>query len=326
MQRAQTAFSILTRGPALPAASRFVANGLPPRAASTFDAAWHSLLGAYLRRTPSAASAVVLLRGMGCHVHNDHVAMRAFVDSRGTSGLAFLDAAFTAFGYAPQDKVAIPSLPVNARWYEPPAAAESWPKIFVSELRTSELPDAAARATIYEHVDGYYDGAGDAALRAALAADDSDALFTLLDEPPWAPSAADVAAVRGSDGGDPAMRAATEYAAWTLTHGHRINHLTILQNALELQALTDLRTLNALLVSEGYAFNLAGGTDGLTQGSAAAHLEQSSTRADVVPHTFGCGTVAEVPCAFLELIQRHEGFRGFLGQNAKGIFASTHAQ
>jgi 4-hydroxyphenylpyruvate dioxygenase-like putative hemolysin len=30
-----------------------------------------------------------------------------------------------------------------------------------------------------------------------------------------------------------------------------------------------------------------------------------------------------VPCAFLELIERHEGFRGFLGQNAKGIFEST---
>ena len=48
--------------------------------------------------------------------------------------------------------------------------------------------------------------------------------------------------------------------------------------------------------------------------------------ADLVPHTFGCGTTLEVPCAFLELIRRHEGFRGFLGQNAKGIFASTHAR
>ena len=59
---------------------------------------------------------------------------------------------------------------------------------------------------------------------------------------------------------------------------------------------------------------------------AAARLEQSSTVADLVPHTFGCGTTLEVPCAFLELIRRHEGFRGFLGQNAKGIFASTHAR
>ena len=36
-----------------------------------------------------------------------------------------------------------------------------------------------------------------------------------------------------------------------------------------------------------------------------------------------CGNEQSVPCAFLELIQRHEGFRGFLGQNAKGIFEST---
>jgi hypothetical protein len=39
--------------------------------------------------------------------------------------------------------------------------------------------------------------------------------------------------------------------------------------------------------------------------------------------TFGCGNEQSVPCAFLELIERHEGFRGFLGQNAKGIFEST---
>ena len=69
----------------------------------------------------------------------------------------------------------------------------------------------------------------------------------------------------------------------------------------------------------------AGGSDGLTQGSVASRLEQSSTVADHVEVTFGCGKEERLPCAFLELIQRHDGFRGFLGQNAKGIFASTHA-
>ena len=42
--------------------------------------------------------------------------------------------------------------------------------------------------------------------------------------------------MRGADGGDAALRGATEYASWTLTHGHRINHLTILHNALGLEA------------------------------------------------------------------------------------------
>ena len=49
--------------------------------------------------------------------------------------------------------------------------------------------------------------------------------------------------------------------------------------------MTDLCSLNALLDGEGFEFNAAGGSDGLTQGSAAVHLEQSSTVADLVTHT-----------------------------------------
>ena len=87
-----------------------------------------------------------------------------------------------------------------------------------------------------------------------------------------------------------------------------------------------LAALNARMIADlGFEFNKAGGSDGLTQGSVASRLEQSSTVADHIEVTFGCGKEERLPCAFLELIQRHDGFRGFLGQNAKGIFASTHA-
>lgn len=318
------AYGILSRGPPLPAAMRCVTNTAPARAATTFDSSWRSLLGAYLQRTPSAVRAISRLEAQGGRIYNDHIAMRSFVDSEGGSGLAFLGETFTSFGYSPQDDIQIPNLPVNARWYEPPEET-SWPKIFVSELRTSELPTAAADV-IYSHVDGYYGSTARSTLHAALCSEDGDALARMLDEPPWTPSADEVAMVRAADGGDAAKRAAAEYASWTLTHAHRINHLTILQNVLSLPAAHDLRSLNALLLADGFEFNAAGGTDGLTQGSAALCLEQSSTVADRVVHTFSCGTVKEVPCAFLELIQRHKGFRGFLGQNARGIFESTHAK
>jgi len=316
---------VITRGPALPAAARFVANTAQPQpsAAACFQRTWHTLLRSYLKRTPAAVHAITRLDQRGGRVHNDHIALRAFVDSDGRSGLGFLDTLFTSFGYAGQESITIPSLPVNARWYEPPAETD-WPKVFVSELRVAELPRAAADI-VFSHIDGYYNISENGALKAALAARDGDALARLLDQPAWIPSKAEVETVRDADGGDPAMRAATEYASWTLTHGHRINHLTVLQNVLDLDEAADLQSLNALLVGEGLEFNAAGGSDGLTQGSPALHLEQSSTLADRVPHTFGCGTTEQVPCAFLELIQRHESFRGFLGQNAKGIFASTHA-
>ncbi len=299
----------------------------PPPAA--FDAVVENLLGAYLERTPTAVRAVHLLQGRAAHsVHADHVAMRAFVDSNGASGLAFLHDAFVAAGYAPQPDITIPSLPVNARWFEPPAQT-GWPKIFCSELRTRELPPAASRI-IYKHIDGYYDARGRIALGAALAAlrgGDGATLTALLDEPPWRPSWEDVQLVR-SLGQDAALRAAAEYASWTLTQGHRVNHVAILQNVLGLEhaGVVDLQSLNALLQENGMVFNPAGGSDGWTQGSVAVHLEQSSTLADHISHEFSCGAVKDVPCAFLELVQRHDGFPAFLGQNAQAIFASTHSR
>merc|ERR1712039_145345 len=151
------------------------------------------------------------------------------------------------------------------------------------------------------------------------------ALVDLLETPPWHVSAGEEMKVRAVGVADTQLAGAAEYAAWTLMHGHRWNHLTILLNGANLPGVSTLADLNALLEAEGFTFNRAGGTDGLTQGSVAVKLEQSSTKADLVPHTFSCGTSREVPCAFLELIHRHEGFRGFLGSNAKGIFSSTTA-
>ena len=143
------------------------------------------------------------------------------------------------------------------------------------------LPAEAAKI-VFSHVDGFYGGRGGPSLRDALAAASGAPLAGLLDELPWRPTAAEVAAVRGADGGDAALRGATEYASWTLTHGHRINHLTILHNALGLEAaVPTLASLNARMIADlGFEFNKAGGSDGLTQGSVASRLEQSSTVAD----------------------------------------------
>lgn len=94
--------------------------------------------------------------------------------------------------------------------------------------------------------------------------------------------------------------------------------MTILLNTLGIDGVNTLADLNAFLQKEGLVFNRAGGADGLSQGSRGVSLEQSSTIADQVAHRFACGQEQQVPCSFLELIQRHDGFRGFLGQNAKG--------
>jgi hypothetical protein len=319
-----SAFSALVRGPVPSPRERCVLNSasVSRAQAAKFDELRRGLLTRYLGRTPSAVAAVGLLASRGARVHNDHVAMRSFVDSRGQSGLAFLIALFRAFGYAVREPVAIPGLPVNATWLEPPEQTD-WPKVFVSELRASELP-ATAADIVHAHVDGVFPGQT-ARLHQALKSDAPvSELLDLLDTPPWLPTAVEVEKVRAEGAADPALASAAEYAAWTLTHGHRINHVTILHNTLGLQDLPGLKELNALLMGAGIEFNPAGGKDGVTQGSREMRLQQSSTRADLVSHTFKCGAERQVPCAFLELIQRHDGFAGFLGQNAKGIFSSTH--
>eukprot|EP00403_Amphidinium_massartii_P033267 CAMPEP_0178449060 /NCGR_PEP_ID=MMETSP0689_2-20121128/42332_1 /TAXON_ID=160604 /ORGANISM="Amphidinium massartii, Strain CS-259" /LENGTH=326 /DNA_ID=CAMNT_0020074319 /DNA_START=57 /DNA_END=1037 /DNA_ORIENTATION=- len=302
---------VLAAGRSLSASERVVANSQSPIRREVFDAVRRGLLQAYIERTPSFAKAVVMLDDLKASaVYNDHVAFRSFVDSKGRSGLSWLLRFFTAFGYARQDDVAIPGMPLNATWLEPPESTD-WPKVFISELRTSELPEETA-AIIYRHVDGFYDLQR---MEAALKECSPEKLVALLERLPFAPTAAEEAKVRE----------VSEYGAWTLTHGHRFNHATILLNGLSLEkeGISSLASLNELLRRADFMMVPASGADGYTQGSRSLSLEQSSTVADKQPMTFACGTVREVPCSFLELIHRHDGFRGFLGQNAKGIFTST---
>ncbi|CAK8985967.1 Hypothetical protein SCF082_LOCUS352 [Durusdinium trenchii] len=320
MANLTAAVRLMTR-PALQlsAAQRCVSNPLPARHAEVFADVRERLFEAYVSRTPSFVKAVDLLTARGGQIHNDHMALRSFVDSEGRSGLKFFESIFTHFGYAVQDSLVIPGLCVNARWYEPPEET-NWPKVFVSEMRIKELPEVA-QEVLFRHVDGFYEPSR---AEGALA-NGSAAVAELLETPPWCPTAEEQQTLHQL-AKEPHLTNAVEYAAWTLTHGHRINHVTILLNTLGIAGVNTLADLNALLQSEGLVFNAAGGSDGLTQGSVEVSLEQSSTIADVVPHRFACGAQQTVPCSFLELIQRHEGFRGFLGQNAKGIFASTNAQ
>ncbi|CAJ1361520.1 unnamed protein product [Effrenium voratum] len=314
-----SAVRLITRSAATPL-ERCVGNAAKPREAAVFGEVRERLFEAYAQRTPSFVRAVDLLTAKGGRIHNDHMALRSFVDSQGRSGLEFFESIFTHFGYAAQDSLVIPGLCVNARWYEPPEET-NWPKVFVSEMRIKELPQEAADI-LFRHVDGFYDASR---AREALQ-NGAAAVADLLETPPWKPTLKEEQTLRALSAADPSLGNAVEYAAWTLTHGHRVNHVTILLNTLGIDGVNTLADLNALLQAEGFEFNPAGGADGWSQGSRAVHLEQSSTLADLVPHTFGCGSRAEVPCSFLELIQRHEGFRGFLGQNAKGIFASTNAR
>jgi hypothetical protein len=313
-----SALRTVTHGMPMLASERCVSNPRLPAKAPLFNEVREQLLTKYLSRTPSCVRAIELLKAKDGRIHNDHVALRSFNDGHGGSGLSFLGDIFLACGYQEEQAITIPGLPVNAKWYEPPELTD-WPKVFISEMRACDLPNQVAEI-ITKHVRGYYQTD---IVRNALDSGNADALVNLLEVPPWNISASEEGVIRKIGRDRPELASAVEYAGWTLTHAHRWNHMTILLNGCGIPGISTLQDLNKLFIEEGFVFNSAGGTDGFTQGSRAVQLEQSSTKADLVQHKFACGTVKDVPCSFLELIHRHDGFRGFLGQNAKGIFDST---
>ena len=78
-------------------------------------------------------------------------------------------------------------------------------------------------------------------------------------------------------------------------------------------------------------FTLNGQGQQEIQGSEDVGLKQSSLVADTEDHTFSCGKTAPVLGCFIEFIERGNTadgipMRGFLGNNAAGVFKSTNSR
>ena len=115
----------------------------------------------------------------------------------------------------------------------------------------------------------------------------------------------------------------SEYAAWVAAFGFRVNHFTVLVNALT--TFPDLQSLDAFLLDHGFTLNEAGGT---IKGTPAERLEQSSTRADSIDIEFSDARM-RVPSCYYEFARRYaladgELFHGFVPASADKIFESTN--
>lgn len=308
--------------------SEYVVNDteISERAQSTFRAFCDLALAGYLKRTPYAEEVLDLLVKHRAKIVNDHVALRTFTDRQGTHGLEVLEKIFLSFGYRKEENIQIPSLLLDCYWYEPPSET-NWPKVFISEQQTNKLPDRA-RNIVYKTIGTYYSSAP----LKHLGLDDPEnadphILYSVLEQPPWNPSFEDYCTLQELSEEFPEMKNALQYAAWTLVHGHRWNHYTILLNSLSVPGLKKLEDLNEFLKKNGFPLNSSGGKE--VQGDAKRFLKQSSTVANEVNHEFMDGTVHSVPGSFVEFIERFyckgQPFRGFLANNAKGIFTSTNA-
>jgi hypothetical protein len=260
----------------------------------TADALLEALWSDYVATTPQAERIHMLLTQRGEHVQNDHVALRTY----GVPGLgiAALARPFEALGWTARDSYRFEDKKLVARYWQHPDPA--LPKVFISELVVAEL-SAAANQIIEGLVSQLPAGFGQ---RADL---------------PYAGRAWTIRRAQYES-----LLFESEYAAWVAAFGFRVNHFTVLVNALT--TFPDLESVNAYLLDHGFSLNEAGGP---IKGNRADLLEQSSTLADSIEVQFA-DTIQRIPSCYYEFARRYptpggELFHGFVPASADKIFEST---
>ncbi len=252
------------------------------------DALWRD----YVATTPQAERIHRLLAERGEAVKNDHVALRTY--NLPGIGMAQLARPFEALGWELQsDRYRFEDKKLVARYWK--HADPALPKVFISELCVEEL-SAGANQIIERLVMQLPKG------------------FAPLpwSGRPWSCRRAEYET----------LLIESEYAAWVAAFGFRVNHFTVLVNALT--TFPDLPSLDAFLADHGFALNTSGGA---IKGTPAQLLEQSSTLADSIVVELA-GEHLRIPSCYYEFARRYplpDGslFQGFVPASADKIFEST---
>jgi len=152
----------------------------------------------------------------------DHLAFRSF--DRVDGGLLAVARVFEKHGYTCEGSLTFEAKKVDARWFAPPAARwardargdPAFPRLFVSHLRVDDLPDDARK--VIERRVGTCEESGRNAARVAERGG-----------VPWSADGADASADVINIALDEyeTLSNASEYAAWTLVHGHALNHVAV---------------------------------------------------------------------------------------------------
>ncbi|MCZ2723631.1 DUF1338 domain-containing protein [Marinomonas sp. 15G1-11] len=258
---------------------------------------FQSLWKSYIEITPQADSVQKLFQGAGEEIINDHVAFRTFANS--PIALEKLEPILTQLGYKAYGAFRFENKHLVARCYK--HSDTNLPKIFLSELLTHELSEAAQQI-----LDG---------IIAQIPADAVQSPAVFWGGPLWSkPTLAEYQTLSQE----------SEYAAWLSTIGLKANHFTVSIN--HLKGFDDIASVNQLLLDKGYTLNTVGG---LVKGTPEVFLEQSSTMADKIEFTFADGETQTIPSCFYEFAIRHKQadgtlFDSFIEGNADKIFDSTN--
>jgi hypothetical protein len=227
---------------------------------------------------------------------NDHVAFRTF--NTPELGLSPFKSYFEKNGYEVKGEYHFAAKKLYAQHLEHKSG--KYPKIFISELLIEKMPKRTQE--IIE------------SLLQKTPKDFSKNDQFCISGRPWEVSYSEYTELLNE----------SEYAAWLSAFGFRVNHFTVLVNALK--TLSSLEEVNTALKAANFRLNASGGE---IKGSQEIGLMQSSTLAVQVPVAFIDGK-QEIPGCYYEFAQRFpvngKLYNGFVEQSADKIFESTNVR
>jgi hypothetical protein len=213
---------------------------------------------------------------------NDHVAFRSL--ARPGGGIELLARPFEALGWQRRERYQFPDAHLRAVYL----AQAGLPRVFVSELEPPGLPAQAQRI-----------------------------LAALPPDPPPPQTGDLVALARWFDGPDVppreddlvALEPHTQYGAWLLAFGRRVNHFTAAVDDIE-EAVRRMRAAGVPMKAE-------------IEGEPGNRLRQTATLAHPAPVRLSGGRTRNWPYAYFEIAERRAGFDGFLAPQARALFEMT---
>ncbi|PWJ60108.1 uncharacterized protein DUF1338 [Dyadobacter jejuensis] len=286
------------------------------------DMVMEGLMSRYKERVPAVGQifAAMLAEGIigGTHeIENDHIAFRTLGIEH--LGVRSLEKIFLHYGYQKRSHYYFEGKKLDAWWYSPPR--ESDPRIFISELRVSELSKESQR------IIQYYTNLIKTDPVDALDLDDAQAVDSFLHSPLWQTPTIDDYNY---------LLAESEYAAWVIFNRYYLNHFTISLHHLP-EGYNTVAAFNDFLEAHGIRLNTAGGK---IKTSPDGGLIQSATVAQMIEADFAWDEKRFIAGSYVEfaerkalpeyahldktVLKRRHRRDGFEAANADKIFESTY--
>ena len=203
---------------------------------------------------------------------------------RDGSGIAAFRSVFERLGWREGGTYTFPDAHLEAVHMSHP---DGLPRVFLSELLPAALSPAAQAVLARLPADP-----------PPPAGDDPVALAAWF-APPAPPAEADLLALEPE----------SQYGAWLLAFGRMVNHFTA--------AVPDVEVWQRRLADAGVPMK------GAIEGAPGNDLRQTATRAASLMIEVAGGDLRSWPYAYLEIAERHRGFDGFLGAQARQLFDMT---